>query len=130
MNNNFFSRFWALYNKMPCRPDKEWLVKQYTDGRTTSLHEMSDDEYNAMCDGMLNTIVDKELLRKARSIALHLMQKMGIDTSDWVRVNEYCQDPRIAGKLFAALTTDELTELIRKLRAIDAKNKKKELLTQ
>lgn len=115
---------------MPRRPDKEWLVKQYTDGRTTSLREMSDDEYNAMCDGMLNTIVDKELLRKARSIALHLMQKMGIDTSDWVRVNEYCQDPRIAGKLFAALTTDELTELIRKLRAIDAKNKKKELLTQ
>lgn len=130
MNNNFFSRFWALYNKMPRRPDKEWLVRQYTGGRTTSLREMSNDEYNAMCDGMLNTIVDKELLRKARSIALHLMQKMGIDTSDWVRVNEYCQDPRIAGKLFAALTTDELTELIRKLRAIDAKNKKKELLTQ
>ena len=39
-------------------------------------------------------------LRKERSATPKLMQKAGIDTTDWNRINRSCLDPRIAGKEF------------------------------
>ena len=49
------------------------------------------------------------------------MQQMGIDTTDWNRINAFCQDQRIAGKPFARLTNDELDALAVKLRSIQRK---------
>lgn len=54
---------------------------------------------------------------------LHQMQLLGIDTTDWSRVNAYCRDKRIAGKEFRELSEEELDRLLIKLRAI---RKKKE----
>lgn len=116
-------------------PDKEELkadlVRQYTNGRTTSLKEMTDKEYDAMCDGMqtrdngykAREIAQKELRRK-RSDVLHQLQVMGIDTTDWDRVNAYCMNPRISGKEFRKLTTEELGQLYIKLRIIQRKGNK------
>ena len=46
-----YARFYALLRRMPCA-DKETLVSQYSDGRTTHLRELSGSEYCAMCDAM------------------------------------------------------------------------------
>ena len=54
--------------------------------------------------------------RQRRSVALKLMQKYGVDTTDWNRVNAFCRDPRITGKVFATLSIEELERLAVKLR--------------
>ena len=60
----------------------------------------------------------REELRYRRSVCLKLMQKLGIDTSDWARVNAYCMNPRIAGRPFSEVSAEGLSELSVKLRMI------------
>lgn len=105
---------------------KEDVVSQFTNGRTTSLREMTRKEYNTMCDKLegataqlLRTV--KEVQRRHRSKCLKLMQKLGIDTTDWTRINAFCQDQRIAGKVFSQLSNEELEQLSVKLRSIQRK---------
>lgn len=123
-----YARFYTLLDRM-ASPDKDELkadlVKQYTNGRTISLKEMTDKEYDAMCNGMQEQANGdkereniRELLRRKRSAALRLLQKNGIDTTDWNRINAYCKNPRISGKEFGKLTIDELDLLCIKLRII------------
>lgn len=122
---NNFGRFYTAVRRMSIIGDrddfKKQLVWQYTDGRTDSLREITRSEYDRMCDDLEQRNGYREELRKERSATLKLMQKAGIDTTDWNRVNTFCLDARIAGKEFARLTTDELTQLRRKIRAVDSK---------
>lgn len=124
-----YGRFYALLNRLPHEGDREELkrdiVRQYTAGRTESLREMTGREYDAMCAGLADAIGEtareqqrRDCLRRRRSVCLRLMQQSGIDTTDWSRVNGFCNDPRIAGKPFAAITAEELGKLSVKLRAI------------
>ncbi len=116
-----YHRFYALLNRLPggdTEDMKETLVSSFTDGRTTHLHEMTQKEYNAMCASLEERTGWKEQLKKKRSLCLKLMQKAGIDTSDWQRINDFCRSPRIAGKDFARLGVKELDALQVKLRAI------------
>lgn len=124
-----YARFYTLLKKMP-GADKETLVEQYTDGRTTSLRETTRQEYDRMCRDMeretgYDEFVEgiRRQLRRKRSEVLKLMQQLGIDTTDWDRVNAFCTDARIAGKLFRKISIDELEELAVKLRAIKRKRK-------
>lgn len=62
---------------------KEGVVSQFTNGRTTSLREMTRREYDTMCDKLegatahlLRTVKDEQ--RRQRSKCLRLMQKVGI----------------------------------------------------
>uniref|UniRef100_A0AB33JHY8 Uncharacterized protein n=1 Tax=Prevotella sp. GTC17260 TaxID=3236796 RepID=A0AB33JHY8_9BACT len=119
-----YARFYCLLKKLP-GADKETLVEQYTHGRTVHLHLMTEAEYDVMCRQMGQIAGYDErcrrqydILRKARSGALHQMQLYGIDTTDWNRVNAFCQDRRIAGKQFRELDTEELNALNTKLRMI------------
>ena len=122
-----YARFYTLLKKMP-GADKETLVEQYTSGRTTHLHETTQQEYNKMCRDMEQVAgydermsdIRRELRRK-RSVCLKLMQQLGIDTTDWDRVNAFCEDTRIAGKAFRHISIDELEALAVKLRAIKRK---------
>lgn len=119
-----YARFYTLLKKLP-RADKETLVEQYTHGRTVHLRETSIEEYNMMCNDMERVTgyderreaIRKELRRK-RSVCLKLIQKLGIDTTDWARINDFCRHPRIAGKVFARLSLTELDSLQTKLRGI------------
>lgn len=120
-----YARFYALLKRLPVHSGevKEELVLQYTGQRTSSLKDMTEAEYNAMCNALENSFKDswsikREQLKKSRSAVLHLMQRLGIDTSDWARINAFCRDPRIAGKEFAALDREELDGLLPKLRSI------------
>ena len=120
-----FGRFYAAFNLLPCSGDREEmkrsLVRQYTWGRTDSLREITRREYDQLCQSIERLVNYQPDLKKRRSQALHLMQQLGIDTADWTRVNAFCQDPRIAGKPFARLASDELINLCTKLRSIKAK---------
>ena len=122
-----FARFYALLKKMP-GADKQLLVYQHTGGRTDSLRELTAAEYRALCDDMERaTGYDevrralREERRTRRSVVLHLMQELGINTSDWDCVDAFCLDPRIAGKKFRLLSIDELIALAEKLRTIQRK---------
>lgn len=117
-----YKRFYKLLNRLPVHDDemKERLVLQYTGGRTSSLREMTATEYDTMCNALDQSTADpqSELRKKKRSIVLHLMQQLGIDTTDWTRINAFCRDRRIAGKEFRVLTLEELDALAVKLRTI------------
>ena len=120
-----FARFYASFNRLPCAGDREdfkkSVVLQYTWDRTDSLREMTRKEYNECCTALEKMTGYKDELKKKRSVCLRLMQRIGVDTKDWARVNNFCEHPRIAGKPFARITADELDELQVKLRAIERK---------
>ncbi|MCI6805455.1 MAG: hypothetical protein MR912_07645 [Prevotella sp.] len=123
-----FARFYTLLNRMPYVGDKEdlkrELVLQGTNGRTNSLREVSKKEYVAICEAMERVApgIDRdkfaEQLRKSRSVCLRLMQKIGVDTTSWRVVNDYCKSPKIAGADFRVLSIDDLDRLSLKLRMI------------
>ena len=122
-----FGRFYAAMNalRMPGEADenKRLLVAQFTNGRTDSLREMTPAEYNRCCDTLEERSGRKAELRKQRSRTLRLMQQMGIDTTDWAKIDDFCRNPRIMGKVFRHITVDEHGALQRKLRAIMAKDR-------
>lgn len=64
--------------------------------------------------------------RRLRSIAMTLLTKYGVysTSDDWHKVNRFLMDRRIAGKLIYEMNTDELNDLIRKLRKMVADKKK------
>ena len=86
-----YARFYALLKQMPYA-DKETLVEQYTHGRTTHLHETTEQEYR--------------------------MQQLGVNTTDWPTVDNFCLNPRVSGKRFAQLDAEALDTLQVKLRMI------------
>ncbi|UVP10433.1 hypothetical protein NXW19_20070 [Bacteroides ovatus] len=120
-----FARFFAAFNKLPYNGSREefkkQVVLQYTWNRTDSLREMTRREYNDCCDALEKLNGQKDEQKKRRSECLKLMQKIGIDTTDWIRINAFCQDPRITGKVFARLSNEELEQLSVKLRSIQRK---------
>ena len=113
-----YKRFYTLLKAMPIYAEKEALVASASGGRTTSLRELSLDEYNALCASMEAQVGYKDTLRKTRSAALKLMTQMGVNTASWAVVNAFVEQPRIAGKPFARLSIQELQQLSRKLRSI------------
>lgn len=122
-----YRRFYALLKQLK-GADKETLVLQYTGGRTKHLGETTDKEYDSMCDDMERVAgyearreAWKQELRKKRSRCLHYMQKLGVDTTDWDRVDAFCGSPRIVGKPFRKLDLEELEMVATKLRIIAKK---------
>lgn len=120
-----FVRFYAAIKALDFYTDrddmKKILVHQYTDGRTDSLREMTRAEYDRCCADLERKVGGQDELRKERSKTLRLMQQMGVDTTDWGRVNLLCRDARIIGKDFYHITSDEHRELRRKLKSIERK---------
>lgn len=122
-----YAQFYTLIKQLPYA-DKEQLVYQYTFGRTTLLREMKDSEYRKMV-AALQQLVDGDndkatfirKLKRQRSICLKLMQQLGIDTTSWQRVDDFCEHPKIMGKPFRRITLEELKKLQVKLRSIERK---------
>lgn len=131
-----YHRFYASFNRLPCGGDredlKETLVSSYTNGRTTSLREMTEAEYKTMCAALEQKVnPDARALyiqerKRRRSSALHQLQLYGVDTTDWNKVNAFCEQPRISGKPFRDLDCEELEALTRKMRAIIRKRDKQQ----
>lgn len=127
-----YARFYLLLKRLT-GADKESLVHQFTNGRTTHLHQMTDREYNEMCRRMEEVAgyderrrAMREELRRNRSVVLKLMQVWGIDTTSWMAINKFCENKRIAGKPFGKLKPEELRQLSIKLRAMINKKEKEQ----
>lgn len=126
MDDANIRRFYALLGKLhldDAAEMKNTMVLDISRGRTTHLHDLSAEEMTLLLLSLERTVDDvrSSQLKKARSLCLHLMQKLGIDTTDWNRVNAFCRDVRIAGKAFYPLTLPELEALARKLRVMGRK---------
>lgn len=117
MARNNYAAFYALLKSMP-GASKEDLVLQWTNGRTSSLKEMSEREYTLMIRQLRQQVENLEEKKKARSAVLKQLQLYGIDTTDWDAVDRFCCTPRIAGKPFRYLTIPELKALRVKMLSI------------
>ncbi len=122
-----FARFYGILKRVPKIGDNEYLKKEMvsvaTGGRTESLKEITRKEYDDLCNLLEKRFPEKrniyvEQRRKKRSSCLKLLQKIGVDTTSWTAINNYCKSPKIAGKVFADLDIDELQQLSLKLRMI------------
>ena len=112
-----YAAFYALLKSMP-GASKEDLVLQWTNGRTSSLKEMSEREYTLMIRQLRQQVENLEEKKKARSAVLKQFQLYGIDTTDWDAVDRFCCNVRIAGKPFRYLTIPELKSLRVKMLSI------------
>lgn len=118
-----YGRFYALLKKHPAI-EKDEIVLQFTDGRTTHLREMKAAEYIEMCDTIEGkprptTAPDAQDLKRARSSVLLRIGRLGINTIDnWAEIDQFCLSPKIAGKRFCQLDVDELRDLVKKLESI------------
>lgn len=122
-----FARFYSILKRVPKIGDNEYLKKEMvsvaTGGRTESLKEITLKEYDDLCNLLEKRFPEKrdiyvEQRRKKRSSCLKLLQKIGVDTTSWTAINNYCKCPKIAGKVFADLDIEELQQLSLKLRMI------------
>ena len=122
-----FARFYSILKRVPKIGDDEFFKKEMvniaTGGRTESLKEITRKEYDVLCNLLEKRFPEKrdiyvEQRRKKRSCCLKLLQKIGVDTTSWPAINDYCKSPKIAGKVFAELDIEELQQLSKKLRMI------------
>lgn len=127
IDNRMIRKLHVLYRQ--CGIDEETkrtMLYDLTGGRTTRTNELNGREA-AYLDGYLNgqyasAIAERRSpLKRKRSAALRRMQQVGVDTTDWQRVNAFCSDRRICGKPFYRLSEEELGELLRKLEMIKKK---------
>lgn len=120
-----YARFYSSFNRLTIPGDKEEykkvLVLQYTNDRTESLREMRPAEYIALCKSIEELAgYDKEL-KAQRSSCLKLMQELGVDTTDWHEINNFCRNARIAKMPFGRIGLDGLRDLRKRLFALKAK---------
>jgi mevalonate kinase len=132
------ARFYALLKQIP-QSDKEQFVWEYSGMLTTSLSEFVErkpQEYRQMISDMQNLVNEmnvhssndaiKAELKRLRSAILHRLQKHGVDTTDWNKVNAFMRQPRIAGKTLGEMNLEELKSFIPKLQSILTKDKEKQ----
>lgn len=116
-----FGRMWGALQKLgytgsDAMEMKQRMVSEYTGGRTTSLREMTEQEYDGMVkalDSMTGKNLEKEELKTKRRNCLLAMEKLGVCTAEWSEIDRFCMRPQIAGKKFSKLTLDELEKVTR-----------------
>ena len=106
------------------------MIYELTDGRTNSTKDLT---YAAAqyLSGFLNGAaqmadnigaeLEKKAMKRMRSAVLKRLQQIGIDTTDWDKVNAFLSSKKIAGKPLYNLGYDELQALIPKLESIKKK---------
>ena len=128
MGKRNYTRFYGLLRQQP-GIDKDEIVLQFTDGRTTHLTEMTDAEYAEMLAALEEAARPSHAeLKRWRSSALLRIGRLGINTIDnWDGINAFVESKKIAGKPFYQLKVAELQQLVRKLEAIERKGGLKSL---
>lgn len=124
-----YARLYCLLGEVMPQLDreeaKEVVASTVSNDRTTSLRELTEEEFAEALEYLSRQLKESSAeVKKARSRALHQLQKYGIDTTDWDRVNAFVAQRRIAGKPFYHLNVEELDQLTNKMRAIISKSDK------
>lgn len=98
---------------------KEHFVSEVTNGRTTSLKEITKKEYTTLIVLLEDLLRLNQNIKDARSATLKMMQKeFNIPTYNWGVVNAICMNPRIAGKPFYEISAEEHLAVRRRLYSI------------
>ena len=130
---NVHARFYGLIKLFP-HLTKEDVVWQYSGMMTTSLstfYEKRPGKYFAMIND-LQTIANgmktpeqlaSDVIKKLRSAILHRLQKHGVDTTNWSKVNSFLENPRIAGKRLYNMSEADMRAFIPKMESILSKDK-------
>lgn len=124
-------QFYYLLNDLQLQEQKQNLIEQYG---VDSVKDMTVSQLGELC-GSLHKLQAKQNkknnetppeIRKKRSVIINLLDQLGIYTgkNSWPRVNQYLDDPRIAGKQMWRMSEEELDKLAVKLRAILLKQEK------
>ncbi len=139
MKTNVHATFFVLLARLP-HQSKQDMVWQYSNMLTDSLSEFyaKDPEgyskmirdMQAMVNSMDNVknmpkMPGGEEVKKLRSAILHRLQKHGVDTTNWEKVNAFLEQPRIAGKRLYQMSVKEMENLVKKLESILKKDKKR-----
>ena len=135
---NAHARFYGLLRLLPYTSKNE-LVWQYSNMLTDSLSEFYERDrngYNRMIADMQKLVNrmdkapkptgDNHNLKKLRSAILHRIQKHGVDTTDWNKVNRFMEQPRIAGKRLYDMSEEEMRVFIPKIESILKKDQQKQ----
>jgi len=130
VSKNPFDKFYALLAQMP-KADKEDLVWQFSNMATVSLREFyakQPENYKRMIATMQAEVNKRHgqsvEIKQLRSAILIRLQRYGVDTTSWARVNQFLQQPRIAGKRLYEMSIVEMKDLIPKLEMILKKAEK------
>jgi len=109
------------------------LVYVWTQGRTSSTRDLTEDEIRDICwkfenqfnaPVMVQGAVDNEIRRK-RSIVLKLATEQGLkEITGWERFNAFMAVRSVHKKALNEYTVRELDELIRQFRGIAENNKR------
>lgn len=125
IEKKMIGRLHGLYAKKGISNEqKAAMLLDLTDGRTAHTNELTYKEaiylwgYLNGHTASLKPATSDEQIKRRRSGCLKAMQKIGVDTTDWKRINAYCMDSRIAGKPFADITFEELVGFREKLENI------------
>ncbi len=107
---------------------KEAILSQYGVER---IRDLTGKQLDSLIDGLkLIAIPAKDNrpdtpleIRKARSTVLALLDDMGIKAKNgnWQPVNDYLEQPRIAGKRLDKMTEQELKDCAKRLRMVAKK---------
>ena len=106
------------------------MIYELTDGRTNSTKDLTYAEAQylsgfltgaAQMADNIGAELEKKAMKRMRSAVLKRLQQIGIDTTDWDKVNAFLSSKKIAGKPLYNLGYDELQALIPKLESIKKK---------
>lgn len=95
------------------------VIRELTDGRTDSTKGLTLKEAYYLAGYLFKgcSVVDS-VTRKLRGGVLKRMQLLGVDTTDWAKVNTFLEDSRIAGKRLYEMAPEELQACIVRLEMI------------
>lgn len=129
--------FWAIFRKAyPAVADSERieikniLVRQYTDGRSSSLKDMTRQEIKSLITVMNNLARDRvsaQMMQgdRMRKKVIGLMRSIGYESkgkADMARINGFCQQRGKYKKALNDHSNKELTGLISQIEIIKRKH--------
>ena len=121
IEKKMIGRLHGIYSRKGIgKEEKEAMLLDLTDGRTCHTNELTHKE-SIYLWGYLNGQTASsgyDPIKTHRSGCLKIMQKIGVDTTDWNAINSYCLDKRTAGSVFYDLTIDDLKKLRKRLEKI------------
>ncbi len=115
----------ALLNETGLMIHRKSFLEGYGVTSASDLTHEDLEHFTNHVESIKNTEI-KNMKRKARSVVLSILQKLGIyeSNNDWAVVNGYLLQPKIAGKLLYEMNHKELDALIIKLNSILSKQEK------
>lgn len=103
------------------------MVYNFTAGRTSSIRDLTGKELEDFCNRLQNRVesADKEILmRQKRSVVLTIASRTGIKKPDsWTEFNRWMQNNSVLKKPLNEYSFDELDELTRQFRGLEANYK-------